>query len=456
MAASKFVEQCNAQYYERFTQEFPVSVKFIDPVKGKGVFVHQAFQEDDVILTERPMAAMQHLENQKESLCCFNCFRFLGSFETQLRHYLQGRAIFTTLPGVTETESHLSDIFPCPQKCDAVFCSQACFEDAFADYHNLTCTKSLPWNHPLVEFKTLCHETNEIFLLGAKVYAKIINEFERNGHDMEKAMAPYKVFHSQLWWEVVQVPDDVPATEVITFQRSLKHLISQAFDLLKESMWQPSYDALFDFIFFSRLIGAFEMNNVSVEIPSPLNEYIKRIKSLPLAEREAHLKALEPLLLIARRMKEEKENEAENEDEEDEEEEAQDDHTDEASDGEVTETAQGENNTDEEEVEDPDCTLFPIMEGTGLYMMVGAMNHSCKPNTYVDYKSDCTLHLRAVRALEPEEELCISYIDQDDTITARHKDLREYGFQCRCSKCERELEGMLASSSLLDPMSLRQ
>ena len=36
------------------------------------------------------------------------------------------------------------------------------------------------------------------------------------------------------------------------------------------------------------------------------------------------------------------------------------------------------------------------------------------------------------------EELCNPYIDVSLPLAARRRELREYGFECRCAKCVRE------------------
>ena len=99
----------------------------------------------------------------------------------------------------------------------------------------------------------------------------------------------------------------------------------------------------------------------------------------------------------------------------------------------------------EEEQELIDEILTPL-DGTAMFSITCQMNHSCKPNVYVVYnkskdkkgwgcKYPLMLQCIALRDIEPDEELCISYIDQELSYEERVSELNNYHFSCTCVKC---------------------
>lgn len=84
-------------------------------------------------------------------------------------------------------------------------------------------------------------------------------------------------------------------------------------------------------------------------------------------------------------------------------------------------------------------TLFPPLDGTAFYALICRINHSCDPNVRVTYVNSpqfgLQAHLIALRPIQPGEELLQSYIDQFQPFAVRQKALKDYGFQCECTKC---------------------
>ena len=75
-------------------------------------------------------------------------------------------------------------------------------------------------------------------------------------------------------------------------------------------------------------------------------------------------------------------------------------------------------------------------EGSGLFRLQSAINHSCRPNAEVAYPYNshrCVVN--TLRRVEPGEQVLISYLDPHDSARSRHsrrKILREnYLFDCR-------------------------
>jgi len=110
------------------------------------------------------------------------------------------------LPFVDESAAELSPIIPCSTGCGLMYCSEACLLEDKAAHHSKLCPGvevpdaplgSSPWR--IYEMQAAA--TNDILLVGAKVFANVVARWEANGHDLKDAMMPYTVFHARPWWE---------------------------------------------------------------------------------------------------------------------------------------------------------------------------------------------------------------------------------------------------------------
>ena len=80
------------------------------------------------------------------------------------------------------------------------------------------------------------------------------------------------------------------------------------------------------------------------------------------------------------------------------------------------------------------------MRASALYPTVACANHSCAPNAEARFVHGTTrLRLVALRNIAAEEEITISYIDENETGSRmeRREALRDYRFVCDCSLCLR-------------------
>lgn len=80
-------------------------------------------------------------------------------------------------------------------------------------------------------------------------------------------------------------------------------------------------------------------------------------------------------------------------------------------------------------------------EGSGLYVLQSTVNHSCLSNAVVEFPySNNTLVLKAIRDIQPGEEISISYLDDCELIRSRHSRQKAlsslYLFICSCEKCQ--------------------
>lgn len=85
------------------------------------------------------------------------------------------------------------------------------------------------------------------------------------------------------------------------------------------------------------------------------------------------------------------------------------------------------------------CTpILPGPAGTAFYSLQSCANHSCDPNAAAETDTDGQVVLLALRSIPAGEEVCISYIDEELPVGERKAALVDYGFVCRCAKCERD------------------
>ena len=78
--------------------------------------------------------------------------------------------------------------------------------------------------------------------------------------------------------------------------------------------------------------------------------------------------------------------------------------------------------------------------GRALYLQGSFFNHSCSPNVN-RIRAGRTMFFVAARDIEPEEELCITYINQGrlQSREERLEVLKEsYHFECQCAICSHE------------------
>jgi hypothetical protein len=326
--------------------------------------------------------------------------------------------------------------------------------------------------HPLVRFKLHAVNTNEIFLLLADVLASIRSAFESLRLALQgieeasvAARAPYEQFVRREWWEVALPSDDVPAAPL---RAALRSLVQEASDLLRSAMCVEGLESVFTQEYCGAVIGMFEQNNIGIRLQSPVVVYVRNLiegvdesASCKLKDIEAACEDVLPLVeaAVTTLQRTERGEWDERDDAQDSEEEPKEDEADEIESREeengeaVAEEAKEEHTATaklkrivEEHIaleDDPiDChcqTLFPPLDGTGLYTLACKMNHSCAPNCCVRYSVDPVLGLVAeVVALEDlpaRQELTQAYVDVSESYEERQWALRDYGFVCECSKC---------------------
>ncbi|XP_042363613.1 histone-lysine N-methyltransferase SMYD3 [Plectropomus leopardus] len=98
------------------------------------------------------------------------------------------------------------------------------------------------------------------------------------------------------------------------------------------------------------------------------------------------------------------------------------------------------------------CNCFTISDGelqeigVGLYPSLSLLNHDCRPNCVMVFVGT-KLQLRAVRDINAEEELTISYIETLSITEDRQRQLEDqYLFTCHCQYCDSQnMDGLMLS-----------
>ncbi|KAH7406388.1 hypothetical protein DE146DRAFT_629722 [Phaeosphaeria sp. MPI-PUGE-AT-0046c] len=71
-----------------------------------------------------------------------------------------------------------------------------------------------------------------------------------------------------------------------------------------------------------------------------------------------------------------------------------------------------------------------------LYPLISRINHACDPNAFVMFsQAGVSMAVKAYRAIEPGEEITVSYLLLGAPSRKRHDLLHRWGFKCTCSLC---------------------
>jgi hypothetical protein len=535
-----------------------------DPVRGRHLQAagSTSIVKGQLILAERPLLALQSLDNLAAAWTCSNCKAFVGGPDAALLKRFQKRNDVTdddtnhlsssslSFSDDSHTEDDDDDnsyaIHPCLKQCGHVYCSTTCRDDAWAAHHCYLCTGDLASDHALVQFKRFACETNEILLLVAEWWVaqhvlaatsrleSLELELDACAKDTDKDdninsidssntavdVNKYTDFLMEPWWDVVTadlLTDDQPGGFATAFglQESLKKVCKDAADLLRRALAETSAAAATT----TTTTDSDGSGNGRIIIP-PITAMDVAVRigaceqnAMGIRQRHALCRSVFDVDLRQRRHKEiiqclaqagfignddddgccddiiedgdepEKENETGAEEEvavaksegEDEDQTKENDvivkegeewdysveeitdylaslFTDE--DGTVMDEADPSEQMRDTQGDDLDY-IFPPLDGTTLYSTLCKMNHSCDPNVIVLYKRTgwgskhpLTAYCVARRDILAGDELTISYIDAEEPYAKRQETLQNYGFTCKCSKCERESSTKDVTASL--------
>ena len=348
-------------------------------------------------------------------------------------------------------------LVPCRQKCGEVYCTVECEQD-FWKCHSLICTGAIKDDsHPLLEWKRHAIVNNEIFLLVGDVLSAILVYPELKGVYTDFTMVP--------WWTVATLPFvDKPLgfSESSVLDSSCRTLCEESADLFNQALQLHGVETeLITPLFIAQIIGAFEQNSIGIRARHPLCREIVDNGELRSQQLQDVVRCLEKANFIGEGGCEDDacEDEVCGDDAQGEgdngsemtEEESEDD----VGGGEMNVENQGNYtpdeiagllaslDIDEREGDDDLGALFAPLDGTAMFSTTCKMNHSCNPNVVVVYRGlkwnePLVAQCIATRDIEPGEELCISYVDVNQPVEARGRELANYGFECSCEKCYAE------------------
>jgi hypothetical protein len=359
-----------------------VEVKMCDGKKGKGLFATQPFKEGDTIFTEVPLVSAQFSWNElyKYAACEF-CLRSLETAEEMSRRLSDNPALVLPHPECCGVDK--STYTCCPQ-CQVRYCCEACRVAAWDKYHKILCQGGSreDQEHPLNRLQEAWRnihyppETAGVMLL-AKMAA------------MVKASAdPSAVLQRFGGFVHTTVNEDEEIVHKLLgdqFRSQLEVLCP----LAREALYHEDIQQWLTPEGFRSWLALVGTNGQGIG-SSSISTWVKNCEALQLPDEERE--QLDAFI--------------------------------------------------DQLYQDLDKVsgIFLNCDGSGLFELQSACNHSCLPSAEINFlHGDHTLTLRALRDIESGEEICISYLDECNIDRSRHsrqKMLREnYLFSCACPRC---------------------
>ncbi|KAJ9520922.1 hypothetical protein QJQ45_014084 [Haematococcus lacustris] len=213
---------------------------------------------------------------------------------------------------------------------------------------------------------------------------------------LAQAWLPLGVGWKAAWWEAVAVPEDVQQDEA-AFREELRALAADSLQLLVAAL--PGVAAAFPSLLaldtWGALVGLFELNNLGLAVPSPVEDYFLLVDGL----------------------------------------------------------AEG---AEKEEVQRQTGRWLDALDRWYDTCCESCANHSCAPSAATEGLASGATALLALKDLAPGEEVTLSYIGELEAeggrplgFKERQAVLRDWGFVCRCSRCLSEAAAKSSSAKKL-------
>ncbi|XP_012283489.1 SET and MYND domain-containing protein 5 [Orussus abietinus] len=369
-------------------------VRVIDGEKGKGLFAVRSYKEGDIIFEEKPFVSCQFSWNADYGyLACDNCMKPLENAEENARRLCGKKDIILSHMECCETNKEL--ITECPL-CGIQYCSKDCQNEAFQRYHKILCLQSRDKNdaHPLVQlnetWKQMYYppETATVMLLARMV--ALINQ----ATDKSAILSTFSQFCHRTTSDSQEIAHNLLRDEFVGQIDVLRQMMQNALNTENVPEWFTPEG-------FRSLLALIGTNGQGIGT-SAFGCWVKNVSALEMPRDER----IQVDKLIDRIY------------------------------------------NDMEEV----VGSFLNNEGSGLYVLQSAINHSCVPNAIIEFPySNSTLVLKAMRDIQPDEEICITYLHTCSLERSRHfrqKALSSYYlFVCRCDKCLKQADDPDVTSS---------
>ncbi|XP_055337689.1 histone-lysine N-trimethyltransferase SMYD5-like [Paramacrobiotus metropolitanus] len=353
------------------------------PRKGNGLFARKKFEKGDVVLHEKPLVCCQFAYNED---CGYRaCEYCLSPLETAQENAQR----LSGIPALALPHPELDPVNPknfqsCPG-CAVMYCSVSCMDEAARRYHRTLCHNPHDPAHPLNILRNAWKEIHfppESFNI--MIMAKVAAMYQQaDAKDREELLRTLNRFESDAVNADEGIAHKVLGEQFKVQLDAMRVLLASAFkDEAIKSWWSASN--------FLSLFAIFARNAQGIGTSS-FGMWQKNVNHLPNADKETT--ELITAVYVA--------------------------------------------------IEDRTGEEFMDNEGSALFVRQRACNHSCQPNTQVNFLSnDFTLTLTATQPINPGDEIVISYLSECQLERSRHsrqKVLREhYLFHCTCPKCQAE------------------
>jgi len=408
---------------------------------GKGLFVPGFCSWGEVLWKEQPLAYIQSPCSRKAVKVCCACLTPVGTLATQLLHMglpvppgAEEVLLNTPSSGSTEKPQESAEPIPCPRGCSEVFCSQECCDWAWEySSHALLCSATLPpqRSKALEAIEELADEFDQEHILLLAHHVAVMLLHRKRGLSLEAVLQRYAhQFVTTPWDTLVDEEKDVPEPhdraanarkDTAATRRKLLHRTTALLHALfaTEELVEP----LLDPELLRSIIGSFELINMCISLPHPLNREDIRGHLRKLLDTDS-LRSLLAIQLKA--------------DDDD------DDNEDEDTEAEVPSMESALEALEE-------CSLFANVLGSAQCEALALTNHSCLPNCDVDFApfrnplgGVCAgdgpglwLYSLAKRPLLPGDEVLMAYLPSvvGQPLEIRRQRLLKFGFTCQCRCC---------------------
>ncbi|CAB3226642.1 unnamed protein product [Arctia plantaginis] len=348
--------------------------------KGKALFATKKFDQGDIILEEEPLVSCQFAWNAAyKYLACDYCMRPLETPEQNVRRLSCKPDI--VLPHSDCFETNFEAITSCDQ-CGILYCAQECKQKAFVAFHRLLCHDSSNAQHPiavLLEAWKQMHyppESTSIMLL-----VRILAFIEQSA-DPSAAAATFKQFCHRTVNEDAELVHKLLGEQFVDQLNTLRELTANVIsgDHVQEFLTPEGFCTLM------ALVGT---NGQGIGT-SPLAMWVNAVLELTMSDDER-----QQLDLFIDKLYQYVEEES---------------------------------------------GTFLNTEGSGLFQLQSACNHSCAPNAESTFPhGNHKVQLKALKPIMPGDEICISYLDECALQRSRHSRQKElaqnYLFVCWCERC---------------------
>jgi hypothetical protein len=416
---------------------------------GRGLIVPGYVNWGDELWRQRPVAYIQSPPSRNCVQVCSACLVPVGTLASQLAYL--GQPVPEGADAIEVVKGAASP-FECPGGCGHVFCNEYCCTWAreFSS-HAVLCRGRLSASAALAleALDQLAVETEQehLLLLAHHIAAALLQRLA--GDDLPSVMEKYVgQFLSRPWDMLADEGDaggDTPSSRRDLLAKAAGHLREIFAD---HELAQPFLE---DNI-ISSMLGTYELVNMCISIPHPLNTQNAKVAEL-----------LEGAALA--KLHESQKGVDDESDEEDEEDEADEDDAEATDHPESSETESHPTDHPESSEKDLDPkqgeiaakeaaaggSLFAHVVGTSLCEALSFMNHSCLPNARIDFATSATpdntsgpglwVFSAARRPLIPGDEVQMCYVPSviGKSVEVRQKRMERFGFECRCRCCATDL-----------------